>query len=531
MSAPAGGDLALTWTNLGAPATPLQLTVYCAPAFTVLGDGASTPAEQQGAYVLLLSIASVDPNAGPTNGTDTSFEALAKQVLRWTVAAAQPQPVLASSVDDLVVSDATLEQIVATLADPANPLPIAPSDVDTFLQRNAVVDMSVPSGAGSAAATYFPMPPQVQVSVPALGIGPYTIGAFNSYSLGYISYLQDYFSALDVQVSQEAGGGANSPTALEDVQLSVGSFVYADYFTLMARHLVGAARDALRDLKLPVPSGQSVQATVKAINLAGKLTGTAVFTVAQLFEANAAHPVTAGLTVQVGYPTATGDTLAGVAKRYASLSTPFTTAQLATSNQSLAGLLAAGTAVTYPNLAPHIVTAGQTLVSIAADLGVSVPDLIAHSSVAGAALATGIVLLLPAAHQSTPGDTLGAIAATFGVPVTALGDPVTGNAGLSGLFALGDTQALQYLDVPHLPQYRLGDLIEEAQQSLALQQLSGMVARYFLHGVRLPTDTTGTAEKGLFALTGQQLALGTAPLSGPFTIDLSCPDGVSWLQL
>ena len=532
LGAAAGADLTLTWTNLGAPATPLPLTTYCAPAFTVVGDDAATPAEQQGAYVLLLSIASVDPSAGPSSGPDTSFEALAKQVLRWTVAAAQGAPVPAVSVDDLVVSDATLEQILTTLADPANPLPIAPADVDAFLRGNAVVDVTVPTGTGSASATFFPIPPQVQVSVPALGIGPYTIAGFNSYDTGYVAYLQRYFSALDVQVSEEEGGGPPKLAAADDaVQLSVGSFVYADYFTMMARHMVGAARDALRDLKLPVPSGQTIQATVDAINAAGQLDAAHAFTPAQLFEANAAHPLTGGLSVQVAYAAEQGDTLASVAARYAALPSPFTAAQLAAANQSVPGLLAVGTAVAYPGASPHVVAAGETLVAIAAAFGVSVTDLIATSSVTGAALATGVALLLPAAHTTAAGDTLGAIAGAFGVPVTVLGDPVTANASLTGLFALGGTQALQYLDVPHLPQYRLGDLIVEAQQSLAIQQLSGTVGRYFLHGVRLPTDESGTAEKGLFVLTGQQLALGAAPIAGPFEIDLSCPDEVTWVQL
>ena len=45
-----------------------------------------------------------------------------------------------------------------------------------------------------------------------------------------------------------------------------------------------------------------------------------------------------------------------------------------------------------------------------------------------------------------------------------------------------------YLDVPHLAQFQVGQLIAEAQRALALQHLSGMASRYYLHGLRLPTS-------------------------------------------
>lgn len=525
----ADGSLALTWTNLQAPATPLSLDVYCAPAFTVVGDGATTPAQQQGAYVLLLWIASVDPNAGPTTGPDTSFEALAKQVLRWAVAAGQSGPVAATAVDDLVVSADTLEQLLAALADPTNSLPIAPSDVDTFLQRNAKVGVTAPTTAGSATATYFPIPPQVQVSAPSVGVQPYTIGDFNAYGSDYIAYLQRYFSALDVQVQEETGGDRLAADADDGIQLSIGSFVYADYMTMIARHMLEAARDALRDLKLPVPSGQTVQATIDAINATGDLDPQHRYTAGQLFEANASQPLTPGLSVHVSYAPETGATLTSVAQRYAG-PLAFSAAQVATANQAVPDVLVAGTSIQYPGKPAHVVVAGERLADVAAAFGVAIADLIASSDVTTAALTAGVPLLLPVAHGTVAGDTLGAIAASFGVPVAALGDPATANAALTGLFALGDTPQRQFLNVPHLPQYRLGDLIEEAQASLAIQRLSGMLGRYFLHGVRLPTDTTGSSDRGLFALTGQQLPLGTGGVV-PFDIDLSCPDAVTWLQL
>lgn len=523
--------IALTWDNLEKAATPLALTAYATPSFTVVGDDASKPGQQTAACVLLLWIESVSPEAEPAEtGADTSFEALAKQVLRWTVAAAQPPgPIGAAKVDDLVVSDETLEQILAALADPADVLPISPGDADTFLQRNAVITVSAPR-QGKANATYLPMPPQVELNAEALGIKSYSFEKFNSYDEKYIRYLRTYFSDLDVQVGEESSPPTAAAAGDGDLSLSVASIVYADYFTMVARHMVEAAREGLRDLKLPVPSGESVEATVAAINKAGDLASLGpahLYTVAHLFEANADQPLKAGLPLRVAHVTAKGETLESITQPLAGA---FAVKDLATENKDRAGLLLAGTAVAFPGKPPHTVAATDSLTSIAAELGIGVAELAATPALATMALTPEVPLLLPLTHQTKADETLGGIASSFGVPASSLGDPVTGNGALVDLFAAGEEPQHRYLDVPHLPQYRLRDLIEEAQRSAAIQRLSGMLARYFLHGVRLPKETGGSAEAGLFALTGQQLPLpGNA--SEAFDVSLSCPDTVEWLKL
>ncbi|MGN6216917.1 MAG: LysM peptidoglycan-binding domain-containing protein, partial [Solirubrobacterales bacterium] len=525
-----GNDVTLTWSNLQAASTPLALRAYMTPAFTVVGDGATAPAQQSAACVLLAWIESVDPNAAPS-AKDTSFEALAKQVLRWTVAAAQSGPVEAGAVDDLVVSDETLGKILALLADPGKPLPIKPADANTFLERNAKIDVGAP-GEGSATATYFPMPPQIELKVPRLGIGPYTFEGFHdTYEMAYISFLRDYFSELDVQVEEET---PKAPQAEADgTTYSMASIVYAEYFGMVARQMVEAAREGLRDLKLPVPSGEAVEATVAAINAAGdlaKLGPGHLYTVSQLFEANAGHPLNAGKTLRIARPVAAGDTLATIAAAFAG---KFSTLELATANKATKGLLLAGTAISFPGKPPYEVKVEDTLEAVATALGVSIAELVEKpgSNLPGASLTTGSALILPPTYTTQEGDTLAAVAARFGVPAAALGLPIAGNGKCTDLFAGGETPQAQFLDVPHLPQYRLGDLIEEAKRSLALQRLSGMLARYFLHGLRLPEQADKSKEAGLFALTGQQLPLGQSAAIEPFDIELSCPDTVSWLEL
>jgi hypothetical protein len=98
-------------------------------------------------------------------------------------------------------------------------------------------------------------------------------------------------------------------------------------------------------------------------------------------------------------------------------------------------------------------------------------------------------------------------------------------------------------------QYRVKELIEEAQRSLAIRQLSRMVARYYMHGLRLPTtgikplakgiwvegtspsDYTLPKIAGLYALTGQEWPLpATIDPEKKFTFKLVRSDGPSWLR-
>ena len=138
------------------------------------------------------------------------------------------------------------------------------------------------------------------------------------------------------------------------------------------------------------------------------------------------------------------------------------------------------------------------------------------------------------------GNTLAGVASAAGVTVADLAG-AGANAIVVGLFPAGTV-----LDLPHLPQFQVGALLAEAQQTGAMAQLAAMASRFQLHGLRLPTagitpnhpgmwvtvnagalSLPDTA--GLYALTGQQVplpALGT----DPFSLTIGNPAGTGWLQ-
>lgn len=146
-------------------------------------------------------------------------------------------------------------------------------------------------------------------------------------------------------------------------------------------------------------------------------------------------------------------------------------------------------------------------------------------------------------YETVQGDTLALVAGRFNLELTALADGADGekNAALVDLF---DCTEKDWLNLPHLGSFRVAELLAEARRSGIYNTLSGMVSRYYLHGLRLPTDgitpKTGgmwvqngklPPEAGLFALTGQLLPAPVA-LTEPYTISFTCESGApAWLDL
>ena len=248
------------WANLEAPATKAPLTGYLATGLAMTWDewndnpddtpAASyhTPAEQIACYVLSLFIDSV---AAPTEDTessalkaageadDTPFETLCKQVFRWLVAAGQPQGSLltAAQVDQLTLSETALEDMLDYLSDADNPQPIPLDVITAFLGAQFDFTVSAPDTGTDTEVdvTYFPMVPELLLTVPAYGTNgnypgySYRFSDYNSLSAGYAEQLSAYFAELQVAMpSGNDGGGPTAGGKLANADLSLASYMFAD---------------------------------------------------------------------------------------------------------------------------------------------------------------------------------------------------------------------------------------------------------------------------------------------------------------
>ena len=465
------------------------------------------------------------------------------------VAAFSGQQQSLAQVTAAVVTDDQLSAIQDQLSDGTVTQPVPLAAIEAMLAEQVRLKITGPADTSNLDLTgaAFPMAPDSTLTAPAYGSFPgyqYSFGSYNAISSTGIAALQQYFDQLAVQA-----GDASQPRAQradDPITLSVAGFVFADYFLFIAREMVKSARDALRDYKYPVQAGQQPQQLVDWVNQTGQITSDQ-FSLADLFLANPGAPLAVGTTVTISGASATiaaTDTFTTIAAdaRYGG---GFTAGALVTLNATNDTLLSPGGTVSFGG-SSTVIDTSDTLTAVAGRLGTTVTALAGDAtflSQAGLLLPFGRLTLpdYPVSTASDGSSTLQLIASAAGVSVASLATPA--NGAVAGLFA-ADSGAL--LDLPHLPQFPLGDLLGEAQQTGALSRLAGALSRFQLQGLRLPTgqitpnalgmwvtDNGGTLSlpdtAGLYALTGQQLPIPVLA-SDPFSITVANPTATAWLE-
>jgi LysM repeat protein len=601
-----------TWTNLTAAQAALPLQGYLTFALTAAADENVSSNPNQVCYVATLAIDAQNPITIPAGAPcaaagDTSWDALAKLATRWVLAAFWTAPVscdATTGVDSLVITEAELLTIHEYLAqEDANgnplpnpiPMPIDPTALETMLEQQISMTLTGPSDGTAGVVknvktSFFPMPGAIGMTIPAYGSFPgyaYSFGGFNTIATADLPLLQSYFNQIAVQVKneQDAGPSLYATEAAAVTSLSVAGFVFTDYFLLVARQMIANLQAGLRDFKYSyVPAGgalPSVQGIVNFITNAGGLTPgvpapvsnpslppnaapDVPYTAADVFANNTGMALAASQTMTIAGAQATAqatDTFTTIAQN-ALYGKAFTAAALALQNVDNALLFQANQPMTY-NGASLLTDSADTLTSLAARFTVLLGTTVQASDLANsAAIQTQQNLLIPLAKVALPAfpyttqstDTVGSVAAAFGVTAASLGAPLSNgnpnpNVAIAGLFAPSSGNA--YVDIPHLTQLSVGALIAEAQATGTLDTLSAMVSRFHLHGLRLPTVTgspatplitpntqgmwvTGSGSTlalppaaGLFALTGQQFPI-PAITSTAFTATLA--GGPSWIK-
>ncbi|SDF78063.1 LysM peptidoglycan-binding domain-containing protein [Chitinophaga filiformis] len=544
------------WSNLQKAAVPAPLTAYAGLGLTIAGDNASTVSQQLACYIAMLFIQSVPPPQDDKDngklkaygaGNDTSFELLGKQVFRWAIAAIQSGPVTSEQVDAAIVTDLQLAALLDYLSDTANPTPITPDDVSAFMSNQFTLTVSAPD-SGETDATYFPVPPQMLLTLPDYGTNykgiSYDFGAYNSTSTSYTEYLRQYFNELAVQVEKEEDAGNLKALIMDDAGgLSMASFIYSDYFLLICRQMLQSARESLKDFKYYLQDNQTVNDIVNWVN---QKAGIDLYTVEALFTDNVSAPLNADKKLRISgstyivQATDTFDSIAAQSIFYAG----FTGKELATANQATANTLSAGVTINYPEKEPYKTLAGQSLNDVAQAIGVSVGDLINNGNITNLAglLLPVATLTIPSFNSTTAGDdTLNKIASKYNITQQQLAAPAE-NGTITDLF---DKTVTGYINIANLQQFQVGELINEIQATNGLQHLSGMTSRYYMAGLRLPTNgitpnypgmwvtdnggvLTLPAYAGLYSLTGQQFQLPDLDTDN-FDIQLSKTAALSWL--
>lgn len=574
MAMAAAPDDTPVWSRLTTPGETAPMKAYLAFAPTVAGDeafadtGAPEKNKQLACCIASLFIESVPAATGSDDSSarkaagekdDSSFETLAKTVARWGIASIQSEDISSTDVDKLVVTDDSLKKLLTYLeGKPERPVPLPYTDIETFLENQVQLTVSLPPNSTSATiqnAAFFPMAVPLTLDVPGYnGSTPlnYSFELYNSVDDNFIGWLRTYFNQLAVQVQTESNT-ENGLTAMAlQEKASLAQFVFGDYFLLIMKQMIQALRDGLRTFKYLIKPGDTGNSIVKWVGATGNLNDK--FTLHDLFEGNADHKLnptgnSGDLSLIISGAThsvVSGESFDKIAdsEKYKK---SFKGKQLAVVNVNQPDILTSGQMITLPGKGEYQVDGSATLQTIA-DTGfadsVTIDELLDNSNVL-----TDETLLAPFAPLCLPNfsytvqdeDTLNTIASNHGIDIEALS--ITENGQVSDLL---DTTDNQYLDLVHLPQFQVGELIKEAQRTKAIEHLSGMASRYYLHGLRLPTDKivpnkegmwvknndgvlSLPPDAGLFALTGQQFCIPSLVANQPLNITLTRPSFLKWL--
>ncbi|MGB7952309.1 MAG: LysM peptidoglycan-binding domain-containing protein, partial [Candidatus Binatia bacterium] len=563
----------LNWGNYRFGSARIDLVGHLLPMLTVrYAEG-----KPEICYVAALFLDTVaEGGDAQDEARATSFQKLCEEILRWTLAAARGGKIERTKLDKSPVSKYDLDAVILALGDHEKGVPISAADTSKFMGMCFSLNLSVPPDKKAATdadqpknLAAFPMVPELHLKVAGAEDLDYSFNDFTTLSETYVADLRAHFDSLAEQVEEELERNA-APRKVApptNARESMASFCFGDYFLLLARQMIQAARDAIGNFQYPITPGESIFDIVGKVNQwspKGKVEDYPEFSPEELFRANADHPLNAGKPIHLDnltYQVAEGDTLSGIVERHRPpTGKGFEAEDLAKKNaQSSEDILVAGTEIKIGETKPYLVKSGDTLQTIANELSNGdVAKLVKDfklDSLPGFLKPLAVLELPNFVHQTVATDTLASIAARYHIKVDHLtqrdagvqrqrqapqarrsrrsgrltrGAPSASETNLSiqDLFASSD-EDLRYLRVTHRERFTVEALLKQIRRSNGSMQLSGMASRYMLHGLRLPTDgITPKDEKtrlrpvmGLYELTGQQF-----PIRGPvkdFSLTLS----------
>jgi LysM repeat protein len=527
-----------------------KIALYFFPQLTMAASGSAQAV--QFANVLYIDA----PEDGST--TDASLNRLVKGVLYWCINAAINSDQSGTTLDNLkteTVSKDILKQVHAYLSDTqTNPSPIAYTDIEQFLKAYFTINLMDPDHAVAKSASangltvnasIFPMFPLLQLSW-KLGDTTTKLSTYNVDST-YMGAVQDELKKLQVnyrnqlekeadETSQKAHGVADTAAAAPgNASQPMPAFVFQDYILMVAK---AALQDVIDEFdKLTYPSG-SLNNIVTYFNSLtytkpGKDPVKNTLTPDLIANANSTVLFNKDVPLKIpgiSYQVKHGDTLKIIADLYG-----ITAVQLNNdNNNNIQGLVAEGTVVQITGFNDYTVAAGQTMVQIASGIipksgsDQATIEQVLQAIVTQPVLLNLAKLTLPdLAYTTKSDDTFEKLATFYGVTIALIANEPS-NAQQDHLFAAAS------LSIPALKVLNVQKMADTFDTTDNIARISGMAARYFLHGMRLPVPNDMNNVAALYTLTGQQLGLPALKTGDKLSIQLTKTSDTGdkcWLQL
>jgi LysM repeat protein len=458
---------------------PVEVPLLFVPQFTAGTGGPLGTGVPRTPYVVAMTyVSSIAPKEQP--GATPPFDRLARGALLWTLNAYLNQEKENTTVDELLKQDISIVQLKEIYCYLTQKKLLEPFTLDqvlgfvkNFFRFDVTIPPVVPPASEVAQApdepvSIFPIMPLLKMNTSTgVEVDFYTK---TPSSAGYLNSIKKYFEEMAVRYQQasEQPGLQSAPESIEETDKSLASFIFMDFFALLARATIQDAINLLQAQQAPLEANESLADFVSnhpelAIDVPG------------LALANATRPLRAGIRLRVPgvvYTAKQGDTAESVATKL---------------NLNLVQLRGAN------------------------------PEMNGHE------LPPASKVKLPAVTfttSSTKPESLLDITQRFDVSLVEL---ALANQDQAELFPAGDP-----LLAPYAQQKNIGDLAVALQANKSFNELSGLAARVLLQGLRPPAPNGVPAP--LYELTGQQFD--ASNLVADSTIELTVPEAdKDWFKL
>ncbi len=287
-------DREFNWTPFTVDAKD-PIAMWLMPGLTVSGPETGSLSEQNANYIATLY---TDAPSDDIDAPKSSFSYLSENIFRWVINSwinEDPGAIERTELDKEAISLDDLQDIFDALTETTDIDPISYADIKVFLEQLFKINISVGEDEQIEGAL-FAMIPEFKLKVPAYNEDPIIERDFYTYSecsQKYQDELRLYFNQLEVQVQEETGNDeveANLKVE-EEVPSSLATFIFEDYFLLIAKQLLQDALDAMNAFVYTLTEGDSLDSILTWINSIGTGNLNNNVTISELIETTRTHPL------------------------------------------------------------------------------------------------------------------------------------------------------------------------------------------------------------------------------------------------
>jgi LysM repeat protein len=532
------------------------LNIYFLPQVTVEpkeNESGGSEKNQVAKYIAILFLKTSALREGMANEKD-GFDALCEALLLWIISSLIDQEKTVTEKTQILVQTVTREKLkqIYTYLDQKGITPLPYQTITAFLENYFDIILTSDSEKRDKEQSYdvsvFPMIPIMTLSAKHNQEPKKEIANFEEKTKvtdKYHEQIIKHFEELAIQYQNETEKKhdplnqkpGDQQKRLEELK-SLATYIFEDYFLLLAKALVQNALDLLTSQTYTVKEGDSLQRIIDTFPKETKED----LTPGSIASANSTQPLQEGVKlelVNIQYPIQGSESLEQIAQKFNVTDIDAFTEALGdiNTNKDTSYLLKEGVVIKVGEEKEYKVRPKDTLAAIAKSFDITPGKVLIFNKKRTDILQSFTRIECPIVfHAVQENETFESIANIYSVTMAALAES---NKDKEGIFPPGKKIRLLNLLAMNIEM-----LVEGLKENYSFKHLSGMAARYLLEGLRLPFpgdddeknqkagSLTGTTVS-LYDLTNQQFALPDLVETDEYTIYLEKNEYVNmeWFRL